>query len=114
MFKVVGAHVPPPAIQSPLLWGTQEHLVELFGSSVASITSVERDCVWRFETPEAMVAWFRRWYGPVLKAFESLDARGQSSLASALVELVKEHDRKKDGGSVAVPATYLETVIKLD
>src|SRR5215467_12277648 len=35
MFKVVGKHVPPPAgLSSPLLWGTEDHLSELFGSDV--------------------------------------------------------------------------------
>ncbi len=32
MFKTVGAHVPPPpGLASPLLWGTEDHLGQLFG-----------------------------------------------------------------------------------
>jgi len=32
MFKIVGRHVPPPAgIRSPLEWGTQARLIDLFG-----------------------------------------------------------------------------------
>ncbi len=34
LFKVIGAHVPPPAgLQSPALWGTKAHLAALFPRS---------------------------------------------------------------------------------
>jgi len=36
LFKVIGAHVPPPAgVKSPALWGTEPHIVALFGSQAA-------------------------------------------------------------------------------
>ena len=114
MFRTVGRHVPPPAgVRSPVLWGTPEHLDELFAGSIASIRSQERECVWRFTSAEDLVAFFRRWYGPVLKAFENLDEAGKAALAKDLTELVEKSDRNRDGGSIAVPATYLETVITL-
>ena len=38
MFRTIGAHVPPPAgVRSPMLWGTEAHLRELFGDGIASI-----------------------------------------------------------------------------
>ena len=38
LFRTVAAHVPPPAgVQSPLLWGTEAHLRELFGDGIASL-----------------------------------------------------------------------------
>jgi len=114
LFRVVTSHVAPPAgVASPLLWGTEEHLREIFGPAVESMTSQERECVWRFTSPDELVAFFRRWYGPVLKAFENLDASGQKALAADLTALVADCDRNRDGGSIAVPATYLETVITL-
>ena len=34
LFKMIGAHVPPPAgVKSPALWGTQAHLDALFGQN---------------------------------------------------------------------------------
>src|SRR4051794_19298829 len=114
MFKVITSHVPAPAgVQSPLLWGTEQHLVDLFGDSLATVTSTERSCVWRFPTAEEFVRFFRRWYGPTLKAFDSLDDQGKAALAGDLAALASEHDRNRDGGSIAVPADYLETVITL-
>ena len=114
MFRVITSHVPAPAgVASPLLWGTEEHLVELFGTAVDTIESQERECVFRFTTAEEFVTFFRRWYGPTLKAFEALDETGQAALAADLAELAGRYDRNQDGGSVSIPSTYLETVISL-
>jgi SAM-dependent methyltransferase len=114
MFRVITSHLPAPAgVASPLLWGTEEHLVELFRPSLCDIRSQERDCVWRFTSPEEFVSFFRRWYGPTLTAFEALDDAGRAALATDLADLARSFDRNRDGGSIAIPATYLESVISL-
>jgi SAM-dependent methyltransferase len=113
MFRVIGAHVAPPAgVASPLLWGTEAHLQDLFGSAATDLRSVERTCTWRFTSPEEFVAFFRRWYGPTLMAFDALDDDGRRALAADLVDLARRRDRNA-AGSVAIPATYLETVLTL-
>src|SRR3954451_1819815 len=85
MFKVITAHVPgPPGVRSPLLWGTEKHLAELFGDAVTDVRSVERTCTWRYRSADELVAFFRRWYGPTLKAFEALDEPGRTALAADL------------------------------
>lgn len=114
MFKVVGGHVPlPPGIASPLLWGTEPHLRELFGAAAAGVRSTERTCTWRAGSAAEFVAFFRRWYGPTLKAFEALDDGGRTALAADLTDLARRWDTRGDGRSVAIPATYLESVITL-
>ena len=76
MFGVITRHVPgPPGVASPMLWGTEQHLSDLFGAAVADARSVERTCTWRFTSAEEFVAFFRRWYGPSLKAFEAARRR---------------------------------------
>jgi hypothetical protein len=114
MFRVITSHVPAPAgVQSPLLWGTSPHLAEIFGNRVTDVRSVERTCTFRFTSAEEFVAFFRRWYGPTLKAFEALDSTGQSALARDLTELARRWNRLADAGidAVALPSTYLETVM---
>ena len=65
MFRVITSHVPAPAgVQSPLLWGTEEHLTDLFGAAVEEIHSTERVCTFRFASAEEFVSFFRWWYGP--------------------------------------------------
>jgi ubiquinone/menaquinone biosynthesis C-methylase UbiE len=114
MFAVIGRHVAPPAgVQSPLMWGTEAHLFELFGAAVAETRSTQQTQAFRFTSPEEFVAFFRRWYGPTVSAFGALDDLGQDALAGDLVALADDHDRSADGGSICIPATYLETVMTL-
>jgi ubiquinone/menaquinone biosynthesis C-methylase UbiE len=114
MFRVITSHVPAPAgVASPMLWGIEDHLRELFGEAVADISSVERICTFRFTSPEEFVDFFRRWYGPTLKAFEALDDSGRDALASDLADLARRWDRNDADDSIALPAAYLESVITL-
>ncbi len=114
MFGVITRHVPgPPGVASPLLWGTEQHLSDLFGPAIAGARSVERTCTWRFTSAGEFVAFFRRWYGPTLKAFEAAGDDGRDALAADLADLARRRDRNGDGGSIAIPASYLETVLTL-
>ncbi|HEY2175346.1 MAG TPA: class I SAM-dependent methyltransferase [Mycobacteriales bacterium] len=114
MFRIITSHVPgKPGVQSPLLWGTEQHVVEIFGNAVNRARSEERTCTFRFTSPEEFVTFFRRWYGPTLKAFEALDETGRSALAADLADLARRSDRHGDGGSIAIPARYLESVLVL-
>jgi ubiquinone/menaquinone biosynthesis C-methylase UbiE len=108
-FRTMAAHVPPPAgVRSPMLWGTESHLRGLFGNDVESLQSFERTFTFRFRSADEFVSFFRNWYGPTLKAFESLGADGREALERDLVELARRHDRL-GAHAIAIPATYLET-----
>jgi ubiquinone/menaquinone biosynthesis C-methylase UbiE len=110
LFRTVAKHVPPPAgVASPLLWGTAGHIRELF-PNVTTIQHATRSFAFRYQSPEHFLDVFRRFYGPVLKAFAALDANGQSALETDLIALLRRADRGGASGLV-VPADYLETVI---
>jgi SAM-dependent methyltransferase len=111
LFRTVAAHVPPPAgVRSPMLWGTENHLRELFGDGIASLAVTERTFTFRFGSAEEFVGFFRRWYGPTVKAFDALaTGRARAALERDLVELARRHDRL-GAGATAIPATYLEAV----
>lgn len=112
MLRVVSRHVSPPAgVRSPLEWGSDQRLEELFGDNVTDLVISERVHTFRAESPEHFVEVFRRWYGPTLKAFEALDEDGRAALEADLIALVEEFDRL-DGPEVAIPATYVEVVAK--
>jgi ubiquinone/menaquinone biosynthesis C-methylase UbiE len=114
MFRVITSHVPGPVgVRSPLLWGTEAHLAELFDDAVARSRHELRTYTFRFTSAEDFVAFFRRWYGPALKAFEALDGCDRVLLAADLADLVSRHDRHRDGGSVAIESRYLESVLTL-
>ena len=111
LFKTIGRHVPPPAgLKSPALWGTRSHLIELFGPASADIAVQAREFTFRYRSPEHWIEVFRTKYGPVLKAFDALDAARRAPLAADLATLIARFNRATDGTMVA-PAVYLETVI---
>ena len=110
LFRTVAAHLPPPAgVPSPMLWGTEGHLRALFGDGIASLSVAERTYTWRFPSAEELVAFFRRWYGPTVKAFASLHGDERDALEHDLVALARRHDRL-GAGATAVPATYTEAI----
>ncbi len=110
MFRVVGSYVPPPAgVASPLLWGTEQHLRELFGTG-ATIRCTRRDFNFRYRSAEHLVQVFRDFYGPVLKAFAALDGDRQAALQRDLLELARNNDISR-GRALVAPAAYLEAVI---
>jgi hypothetical protein len=53
---------------------------------------------------------FRRYYGPVHRAFAALDDAGQAALYADLAALLRSLDRG-DGAGLVVDGEYLETVI---
>ena len=111
MFKVIGRYVPPPAgAQSPALWGTEQHLGELFADSASRIAVTQRVFNFRYRSAPHFVDIFRTWYGPVLKAFGALPVDKASELARELVDLLETRNR---GGSASlvVPGEYLEVVV---
>ncbi len=110
LFRTTAKHVPPPAgVASPMLWGTESHLRDLFGEEIASLEVTERTFTFRFPSAEHFVTFFRLWYGPTLKAFASLDDDARDALETDLTELARTHDRLK-ADALAIPATYIEAI----
>ena len=111
LFRVVGAHVPPPAgVTSPLRWGDESHLVALFGSQAETIHCERRMYNFRYRSPAHWIDIFRTYYGPTHKAFAALDGDGQSRLHADLMRLLES---RNIGGpdSLVVPGEYLEAVL---
>jgi ubiquinone/menaquinone biosynthesis C-methylase UbiE len=110
LFRTVARHVPPmPGVRSPLLWGTADHLQQLFAGAT-SIEHATRIFAFRYQSAEHFVEVFKTFYGPVLKAFAALDANGQAALETDRLSLLRSADRG-DASGLVVPAEYLETII---
>ncbi len=111
LFKAIGAHVSPPAgVLPPSLWGTEPHIVELFGAQAAQIQCARRFFSFRYHSPVHWVGVFRDLYGPTHKAFAALDAAGADSLERSITSLLDELN-VAGPDSLVVPSEYLEIVI---
>jgi SAM-dependent methyltransferase len=111
LFKIIGGYIPAPAgLKSPALWGTESHIVELFGAQAADIRTVRRTFNFRYRSAAHWIQIFRDFYGPTHKAFAALDPARQDALAKDITSLL---DRCNTAGSASlvVPAEYLEVVI---
>jgi ubiquinone/menaquinone biosynthesis C-methylase UbiE len=112
LLRTVSRHVPPPpAAQSPLRWGNEVELAQLFGDAVATTRIARKDFAFRYHSPAHFIDVFRQYYGPTHKAFAALDAARQAVLAGDLAALIAKYDRGAGRGMV-VPAEYLEVVLE--
>jgi SAM-dependent methyltransferase len=110
LFRTMGKYVPPPAgLKPPFRWGTEEGLGELFGEGIGSLQTRRRSLVWRFPSARHHVEFMRDYYGPLNKAFGTLEEEGQKTLEEDLISLVEQYNRSGDGTAVW-PADYLEVV----
>jgi len=111
-FRVFSRYLPPaPGLHPPVAWGDETFLDSLFGPFAASISHHRRTAVFRFRSAEENVDFFRTYYGPTLRAFESLESDRRESLRNDLLALARRYDRNDGNGPIAIAAEYLETVI---
>ncbi|HEV7753060.1 MAG TPA: class I SAM-dependent methyltransferase [Baekduia sp.] len=103
LFRTMGpfAPPPPPGAQPPPLWGSEQHLDELFGPRVA-FGARERDTleVTAFEQPNGFAEHFKARYGPtiVARANASKDGR-EAELDEALDQFCQEWNRGGPDGT---------------
>ena len=110
IFRVLGKYIPPaPGLRPPSQWGTETRLHELFPAA-ASIRTTTRNFHFRAPSAEAWLDNFKTYYGPMFKAFASLNEADQSSLRADLLALVATLNRATDG-TMILPSEYLEIVI---
>ncbi len=113
LFKTLGGYIaPPPGVSSPALWGTDEFLQENFSNAADKISTVQRQFNFRYKSADHWLEIFGNYYGPVLKAFESLESSKADALRSDIKQLLESVNVATDGTLVA-PSDYLETVITL-
>ena len=111
LFKVIAKHAPPPAgLRSPIQWGTEARLRELFAGKIADLKAEKRFYTFRDRSPEHFIEYWRSFYGPTLKAFEAVGESGREALEADMVELIGRFNAAEDG-TMVVPSEYLEVVI---
>jgi ubiquinone/menaquinone biosynthesis C-methylase UbiE len=96
---------------SPLDWGREEVVEELFGDH-AKVTTRRDQVEMEAESPAAWVDYMAAAYGPLLRARVALQERGAwGSLRQELIDVASAHDAG-DGAGFRGPAEYLAAVIE--
>jgi len=109
MFRCVAKYTPPPAgVPSPALWGVEETVIDRLGDGFKDFR-LERQYypqwTYPFNTRE-LVEFFRQHFGPVKRAFDSLDAQGQRCLREELEDIYAAHNIATDG-TTEIKGEYL-------
>jgi SAM-dependent methyltransferase len=111
LFKIMGRYMPPPPdyASPPPLWGSEEHVRELFADAVELSFSRGLN-PFRLESPEHFVVFFETHYGPTLKARERLSAEGRwAECRSEILAMVQRRNQATDG-TLEMYGEYLVTV----
>ena len=111
MFKIVSSHVPPPpGMTSPVLWGDEKVVRERLSEGVSDLQTERRSVRFHFPfSPAATVEQFIVFYGPSVKAYNSLDENRQAALRHDLEEQWAKYNEATDG-TTEVPSEYLHVI----
>jgi 2-polyprenyl-6-hydroxyphenyl methylase/3-demethylubiquinone-9 3-methyltransferase len=63
---------PPPGALPPALWGSEEHVRELFGDRLDSLEMTRGEYVERADSPRDYCELFKQTFGPVVAIYRSL------------------------------------------
>ena len=106
MFRTISKHIAPSGMPAPVLWGDEATVRDRLREGIADLKFALR--VYHLEypfPPDEVPDFYRRNYGPVSRAFASLDVK----LRSELVRLWSAHNYS-DGNTTSVDAEYLEVI----
>ncbi len=113
MFKISGSFMPPPpeGVLPPVLWGSEEHVRELFEPLGFELELESKVNVFEHESPEGYGEHFRTNFGPMVTARAMLGDERFAELEAATDELFKEANQATDG-SMRTEGAYLQTVAR--
>jgi len=110
MFITMAKHAPPPpGVEPPLLWGTEEKLREYFGDGVSELRVERKRSRQTFRSVDHWLEFFRTYFGPTKVAFERVGQEGEAALEADLRAYLEEGNTAGDRALVLEPE-YLQVV----
>jgi SAM-dependent methyltransferase len=113
LFKRMGpfAPSPPPGAQPPPLWGSEEHMRELFGDRV-DWRSFEREDleITAFQRPNDYGEHFKAYYGPTIVALANAEKNGQAEELDRSLEEFGEHWNRGSDDEARFEQEYIVAV----
>jgi ubiquinone/menaquinone biosynthesis C-methylase UbiE len=115
-FQTFARYAPPPPDRAlpPVLWGSEEHVRELFGGRVGTLDLTRRVYVERAASPRAYVDLFTETFGPVIGLHRFLADQPDrlAALESEFLEFATRENRGEPDGPAEYPYEYLLVVAR--
>jgi SAM-dependent methyltransferase len=113
VFRASASRMPPPPdfASPPILWGTEDHVREMFGSVARDFEFERRTTIIEYESFDGFADYFMDRFGPLVTARQMLGDR----FAELREEIIAIWARwnEADDGRMALPQEYLLSIIRL-
>jgi ubiquinone/menaquinone biosynthesis C-methylase UbiE len=113
MFKCVSGFVPPPpGLAPPVLWGDEETVEQRLSNDFTDIKLTRKIYPhWHYSFDAAeLVNLFRAQFGPVKRAFDTIDQQQQKELRKSLEQIYFDASETTNGVLTITNGEYLEVV----
>ncbi len=115
-FGALAPYGPPPSpgAASPLMWGSEEHVRELFGDRVESLEVTRKEYVERAESPSGYRDFVKATFGPVIAIYASLaeEHERRAALDRDFLEFVTRSNQGLPEGPAELHYEYLLVVAR--
>lgn len=116
ILKISSAYSPPPpeGFVSPMTWGVEANVIERFEAAGIPREGISfaRDTFTFVSpgTPAALVADFRKYYGPTMNAFGAAEETGRAADLQRELEGLFERENRSQT-ETSIPATFLRVTV---
>ncbi len=113
IFGASASYMPPPPdfASPPILWGTEEHVREMFGSVATGLEFERHTARIEWESTEGFADFFMDRFGPFVTARQMLGERF-AELRAETVAIWNDRN-EADDGRLVLPQEYLLSIIRL-
>ena len=116
LFETFAPYMPPPQPRAlpPIMWGSEEHVRELFGERVTSLELTRREYVEEAPSPGDYCDLFKRTFGPAVSITTSLadDPERSAAFERDFLEFARRSSRGAPGGPAKYHYEYLLVVAR--
>ncbi|HET9154406.1 MAG TPA: methyltransferase domain-containing protein [Solirubrobacterales bacterium] len=111
LFLAVMKHTggPPPGVTPPVLWGTEDHVKQLFGDRISELRAERLKSRQGFFSVDHYIDFFRTYFGPIKGAYEQVGPEGEQALTDDLRQMLAEVNTAGERALVIEPE-YLRIV----
>jgi SAM-dependent methyltransferase len=120
ILKISSAYSPPPpeGFISPMTWGVESNVTERFsaaGISADKVSFSRETFTFRSpNVPSALLADFRKYYGPTMNAFAAAEQSGKGAALQQELEVLFERQNQSEvKGATSIPATFLRVTVNV-